>query len=98
MANDAQDLKLVRLEARVRALQAALAARSRELRLIQEHCCPRDLAIVDRIRRGLPPRPRYAYEPALWQESIELVAAEVEPVLRDLWHSLTPLESDEDAA
>lgn len=98
MRKDSDDLERARLEARVEALEAALDARSRELKLIQEHCCPRDLAVIARIRKGLKPLTRYAYEPALWQESTELVAAEVEPVLLDLWSSLAPRGRDEDAS
>jgi hypothetical protein len=91
--------ELERLTARVEALEAALAARSRELRSIQEHCCPRDLALIERIRAGLPPRTRFAYEPALWQETTELTPSEVEPLLSDLWRSLTPRATlDDDAS
>jgi hypothetical protein len=92
--NDPQDLERARLEARVAALETALAARSRELKRIQAHCCPRDLAVIARIRAGLP-FARFAYEPDLWQESTELVPAEVEPVLADLWRSLTPVEPED---
>ncbi|MEM7357050.1 MAG: hypothetical protein AAF657_39920, partial [Acidobacteriota bacterium] len=75
-----------------------LEARSRELRLIQEHCSPRDLVLIARIRAGLRPLTRFAYEPALWQETTELTPAEVEPVLDDLWRSLKPLELAESGA
>jgi hypothetical protein len=91
--------ELARLVARVEALEAALEARSRELRAIQEHCCARDLALIERIRAGLPPSTRFAYEPALWQETTELTPGEVEPVLSDLWRSLTPRAPlDDDAS
>jgi hypothetical protein len=91
--------ELERLQARVEALEAALEARSRELRSIQEHCCARDLALVERIRIGLSTRTRYAYDPALWQETIELTPTEVEPMLSDLWRSLTPRAAlDDDAS
>lgn len=95
---DSTDPRLPRLEARVAALEAALEARSRELRLIQRHCCPRDLVLIARIRAGLPPLTRFAYEPSLWQETTELTQAEVEPVLQDLWRSLQPLELDDSDA
>ena len=90
--------KVARLEARVAALEAALEARSRELRQIQKHCCPQDLDLIARIRAGLPPVSRYAYEPGSWRETNELVPAEVEPVMQDLWRSLTPVENDDDAS
>ncbi len=96
MAEASADPGIARLEARVAVLEAALEARSRELQLIQRHCCPRDLALIARIRSGLPPLSRWAFEPALWQETTELTQAEVEPVLRDLWRSLKPLELDGD--
>ncbi len=92
------DPELKRLEARVEALEAALEARSRELKSIQEHCCPKDLALIERIRAGLPPNGRYAYEPALWQETTELTPTEVEPLLSDLWRSLTVRATVDDDA
>ncbi len=98
MAETAADPGILDLEARIAALEAALEARSRELRLIQRHCCARDLALIARIRAGLPPLSRWAFEPALWQETTELTPAEVEPVLRDLWRSLEPLELDDDGS
>ncbi len=98
MAEATADPEIARLEARVAALEAALEARSRELRLVQRHCCPRDLALIARIRSGLPPLSRWAFEPALWQETTELTPAEVEPVLQDLWRSLRPLELDGDGS
>ncbi len=92
------DRELARLRARVRALEAALESRSRELRLIQKHCCPRDLNLIARIRAGLPPLTRFAFEPGLWRETTELTPAEVEPVMRELWRSLAPLELDDDGS
>jgi hypothetical protein len=75
---------IARLQARVQALEAALVRRSRELRLIQEHACGRDLVLIARITEGLPVA-RGTYEPALWAETTELSQADVEHVLRDLW-------------
>lgn len=82
--------EIARLEARVAALEAALAERSRELRLIQRHVCQRDLVLIARLRSGLPPLPRGAYEPAFWRETTELTPADVEETLKDLWSSLLP--------
>lgn len=81
---------IARLEARVAALEEALAARSRELRLLQQHACPRDLVLLARLRAGLPPLPRGAYEPGFWRETTELTEADVEETLRDLWSSVLP--------
>ena len=97
MKDETVDPRLARLAARVEALEAALEARSRELRLIQRHCCARDLGLIARIRAGLPPLGRFAHDVEAWRETTELTPAEVEPVLRDLWRSLTPPELDDDA-
>jgi hypothetical protein len=85
-----QQRLIARLEARVSALEAALEVRSRELRLIQRHVCHRDLVLISRLRAGLPPLPRGAYEPAFWRETTELTPADVEETLRDLWSSIVP--------
>lgn len=89
--------KLARLEARVGAFEAPRVW-SRELQPIQRHCSPRDLVLVARIRAGLPPQPRYASEPALWQETTERTPGEEEPVLLDRWGSPGPLEHDDGAS
>ena len=98
MKQEPADLELARLRARVEALESALEARSRELRLIQKHCCARDLSLIARIRAGLPPLARYAFDLDQWRETTELTLAEVEPVMRDLWLSLAPLELDDAAS
>jgi hypothetical protein len=82
---------IARLEARIAALEAALEERSRELRQIQQHVCHRDLVLISRLRAGLPPLPRGAYEPAFWRETAALTPADVEETLRDLWSSIVPL-------
>lgn len=81
---------IARLEARVATLEAALEERSRELRRIQKHVCHRDLVLISRLRAGLPPLPRGAYDPAFWRETTELTAADVEETLCDLWSSIVP--------
>ncbi len=80
------------LEARVEALEEALAQRSRELRLLQKHLPQEGLLLLSRIQNGLPPLSRQAYELELWHETTELVPADVEDTLRDLWQSLRVLE------
>ena len=97
MAGKASTWDLARLEARVEALEAALEQRSRELRLIQQHCCARDLALIDRIRAGLTPLARHAFAPELWHETTNLEPAEVGPVLEDLWRSLARPALEDDA-
>lgn len=81
---------IARLEARVAALEEILAERSRELQLIQQHVCRRDLLLISRLRAGLPPLPRGAYDPAFWRETVELENADVEETLSDLWASILP--------
>ncbi|MCP4659874.1 MAG: hypothetical protein GY856_31105 [bacterium] len=87
-----QDERLAYLEARVEALEAALAARSRQLRQLQEHLLPEDLLLLSRLANGLPPLPRQAYDLSLWTETTEMTPADVEDTLRDLWRSLAVLD------
>lgn len=91
-----EQLEFVRLQARVAALEEALARRSRELRLIQKYICRRDLILVSRLLSGLPPLPFGAYEPAFWHETTALTATHVEETLVDLWRSLAPLPENLD--
>lgn len=97
MDEDSRELEVARLQARVEALEAALEQRSRELRLIQRHCCARDLELINRIRTGLSPTGSHAFAPELWQESTDLEPAEVAPVLDELWRHLAPMNEPDDA-
>lgn len=81
---------IARLQARVESLEAALKERSREMRLLQRHLCSRDLILLSRLRSGLPPLPRGAYEPAFWRETTVFTPADVEETLDDLWSSVIP--------
>ena len=85
--------EIERLKARVAALESALEERSRELRLIQRHVCQRDFLLIARVRAGLAPLPRGAFEPGFWRETTELTATDVQDTLQDLWFSLTPPRS-----
>jgi hypothetical protein len=84
------ELRIARLEGRVAALEAALERRSNELRQLQLHLCPRDLAQWARLSAGLPPLPPIACEPSLWRETRELTEADVPETLAALWSSLYP--------
>jgi len=84
------ELRIARLEGRVAALEAALERRSEELRLLQRHLCPLDLAQLARLTAGLPPLPRIACEPGFWRETRELTEAEVPETLDALWSSIHP--------
>jgi hypothetical protein len=85
--------RIAYLEARVASLEAALEERSREMRLLQKHLCKRDLVLLSRLRSGLPPLPRGAYEPGFWRETTQFTPADVEETLTDLWRSLAPAAS-----
>ena len=85
-----RELRIARLEGRVAALEAALERRSQELRLLQRHLCPIDLAQLARLTAGLPPLPRIACEPGFWRETRELTEADVPETMEALWSSLHP--------
>lgn len=89
-----EKIRIAELEARVHALEAALARRSDELRRLQRHLSKRDLIALARLSEGLLPLPLRAYEPALWRETTGLEEASVEDVLLDLWRSLYPERSE----
>ncbi len=82
--------RIARLEGRVAALEAALERRSQELRLLQRHLCPIDLAQLARLTAGLPPLPRIACEPGFWRETRDLTEADVPDTMEALWSSLHP--------
>jgi hypothetical protein len=67
--------EIARLHARVAGLEAALERRSRELRLIQQHVCSRDLIVVSRVCAGLP-LAKGAYDPSLWIETTAVTEAD----------------------
>lgn len=46
--------------------------------------------MAERVLAGLPLAPRYAVQPEDWAESTDLVPADVEEVLADLWASTAP--------
>ena len=75
------ELELARLRARVEALEAALARRSRELRRLQNLLCHDDLRALDRMLAGLPPLTALDR----WRESTELVDCDVEAALAEVW-------------
>ena len=81
--------EILHLRARVAALEAALERRSRELRLIQRHVCPRDLVVISRVCAGLP-LAKGAYDPMLWLETTEVTEADIQETLEDLWLAVTP--------
>lgn len=81
-------MRIARLEARVKELEAALERRSDLLRRLQRHLTNRDLLLLSRLEDGLSPIPRGAHDLASWEETTELTPAEVEEAVTDLWTSL----------
>ena len=81
---------IARLEGRIAALESALERRSRELRLLQGSLCSTDLVQLARIADGLPPVPLIAHQLEYWTETTEILPANLESTLEDLWASLTP--------
>jgi len=89
--------RIAELEAQVAELEATLHRRSRELRQLQRHLCPRDLTILARLAAGLPAiPPRRAFDLELWAEDHDLQAADVGETLREVWTSLAPVEEVHD--
>lgn len=82
--------RIARLEGRIAALESTLERRSRELRLLQGFLCPTDLLQLARIADGLSPLPRIACQLEYWTETTEIVPANLEATLEDLWAALTP--------
>jgi hypothetical protein len=87
---------VARLQARVEALEAALERRSRELLLIAQHACKRDLTLIARVHAGLPIPALASCDAELWNETTETTIADVEEALQALWRSLpaAPVDGD----
>lgn len=69
------------LEARVAALEEALRRRSRTLCAIQSEVCPTDLQSIARIEAGP------TAEPSRLPETTELMPADVEATMHELWRA-----------
>ena len=84
-----QDPRLVELQARVEALEAALVQRSRELRALQRVLGERELGVIARIAAGRWPTSledaNNPFEVETWRERATLQKAEVRQVLTKLW-------------
>ena len=98
-ADPSHESRVARLEARVEELEALLARRSAELRLIQSHVCHRDLVVISRIMGGYYGVPFGPFDPDFWPETTSLAGGEVPETLAALWRSLRPqAEPPEDDA
>lgn len=78
------------LRRRVAELETELRRRSRQVVLLLDRLPPDQYPIAERILEGLPLSPRFALQPGEWAESTELLPADVEEVLADLWDSVVP--------
>jgi len=90
MVEEAEDAAatIARLEARVAALEEKLDARSRTLRALSQELCEEDLIRLSRLASGRAPHPGSDSSLLGFREGTELVPAEVESTLEDLWRSL----------
>ena len=79
---------IARLEARVASLEQRLSARSRTLRALSRELCETDLINLSRAASGRAPHPGSDSSLLGFRETTELVPAEVESTLEDLWRSL----------
>lgn len=82
--------EIAALRRRVAELEAALTARSRQIVLLLDRLPAELYPVAERVLAGLPLAPRYAVQPEDWAESTDLVPADVEEVLADLWASTAP--------
>ena len=89
---ESPELYVAFLEARVEALEDALAQRSEQLRRLQRILPPEQLIALTRAIHDLPPLPRHAYDVDAWTETTHLVETDVDETLRDLWQSLAKSE------
>jgi len=93
-AADGEPEQIARLTAQVAALEELLRRRSRELAIVQRHCCARDLQLIARVAAGLPPLPGGPFDSEIWAETCELTEADVAVTLQALWHSVAPPGTD----
>lgn len=90
MVEEAEDAvaTIARLEARVASLEESLRARSRTLSALTRELCEADLISLSRAASGRAPHPGSDLSLLGFREGTELVPAEVEGTLEDLWRSL----------
>jgi hypothetical protein len=84
------EAQIAYLNARVAALEEAMARRSQEFSGLETLLCRRDQVIVARFFAGLSPLPHQLFEVEGWTETTGLVAADVDLTLKDLWLSVSP--------
>lgn len=86
---------IARLESRVATLEALLEQRSRELRLIQQYVCHRDLIVISRVLAGFQVMPFGPFDPDFWAETTDLTTADVGETLETLWRAVRPVPPGE---
>jgi hypothetical protein len=89
MVDDSEDAAgtIASLEARVSSLEEKLRARSEVLRALAQEVCEADLIRISRAAAGRPPHPGSDFSLIGFRERTELVAADVETTLEELWRS-----------
>lgn len=80
--------EIVRLTARVAALEKALKQRSALVTSLTRELCDDDLASFSRLAAGLPPLPRAGIGLLGWRETTALTTGDVERTMRELWRSV----------
>ncbi|MGH9391590.1 MAG: hypothetical protein ACRD1Z_18465 [Vicinamibacteria bacterium] len=88
MVTDHAAAAIASLETRVAFLEERLRARSRVLRALAQEVCEADLIRISRVAAGRPPHPGSDSSLMGFREDSELVAADVEATLEELWRSL----------
>jgi len=80
------------LRRQVAQLERALRRRSRQLVLLLDRMPPEFYPVARQILGERPLAPRFAVQPGTGVESTDLVPADVEEVLADLWGATGPPE------
>lgn len=92
--SDSSEWQLVRLQARIASLEAALRRRSEELRHIQQRLPAADLAVIAQVMAEMAPGNVRAYSPEAWRETFQLAPSDIEAVLDELWRSTRGQHAD----
>ncbi|MEO8504966.1 MAG: hypothetical protein ABI609_13795 [Acidobacteriota bacterium] len=77
--------QIIRLQARIAALEAALRRRSEELRRIEQQVSPAGLAIIERVMKEVPIGAATTSDANEWRETFSMIPADVETLLAELW-------------
>lgn len=92
VARGGSESEIETLRRQVAELERALRRRSRQLVLLLDRMPPELYPIARQILGERPLAPRFAVQPGTWVETTDLVSADVEEVLADLWSATGPPE------